>query len=133
VKRITTFALALTLGLGMSGCAAGPNSYANVEALKSAYISAGGVCGKSTVVDTTAFTADNADLLGISGISCPDDIGIFTFPSNQARDYFVDLVDTAATASKTGVHMVVGEKWLVAGIRLDNKKFAGPLGGTARY
>ena len=133
MKKFVFAASALFLALTLAGCASGPKTYGSVDDLKNAYISAGGKCDESTVVDTSAFTADNADLEGISGVSCPGDIGVFTFPSNTARDYFVDLVDTAATASKTGVHMVVGEKWMVAGVTFDNKKFAEPLGGTARY
>jgi hypothetical protein len=57
---------------------------------------------------------------------------MFVFPSNKARDYFVDLVNTAASASKTNVPMVIGEKWMVAGVTFESKKFAEPLGGTAR-
>ena len=54
---------------------------------------------------------------------------MFVFPSNTARDYFVE---TAAKAATSTVHMVIGEKWMVAGVSLDNKKIAEPLGGTAR-
>ena len=86
-----------------------------------------------TVVDTSAIVAASKDLVGLAGISCTNDVGLFVFPSTKARDYFIDLVDGAATASKTGVHMVVGEKWMIGGVSLDNKKFAASLGGTARY
>ena len=133
MKRFALLTLSAIIVATFAGCSSGPKNYGNVEDLKNAYVSAGGDCADSTKVDTSAFTADNADLEGLAGISCPNDIGMFVFPSNMARDYFVDLVDTAATASKTGVHMVIGEKWMVAGVTFDNQKFAEPLGGTARY
>jgi hypothetical protein len=69
----------------------------------------------------------------MSGISCTKDIGMFVFPSQKARDYMIDLIDGAATASKTGIHMVIGSNWLIGGSGLDTKKFAPALGGTARY
>lgn len=125
-------AILVILTFGLAGCASGPRTYGNVDDLKNAYVSAGGNCADSTKVDTSAFTADNADLEGLAGVSCPNDIGMFVFPSNKARDYFVDLVNTAASASKTDVPMVIGEKWMVAGVTFDSKKFAEPLGGTAR-
>ena len=132
MKKFVFASVALVLTFSLAGCARGPRTYGNVDDLKNAYISAGGKCDTSTKVDTSAFTADNADLEGLAGVSCPNDIGMFVFPSNKARDYFVDLVNTAASASKTAVPMVIGEKWMVAGVSFDSKKFAEPLGGTAR-
>ena len=132
MKKFVFASVAMVLALSLAGCASGPRTYGNVDDLKNAYISAGGKCDTSTKVDTSAFTADNADLEGLAGVSCPNDIGMFVFPSNKARDYFVDLVNTAASASKTAVPMVIGEKWMVAGVTFDSKKFAEPLGGTAR-
>lgn len=128
VFATSTFVLALSL----AGCASGPKTYATVADLESAYVAAGGVCDNSAPVDTSAFTADNKDLKGLAGVSCANDVGMFVFPSNTARDYFVDLVETAAKAATSTVHMVIGEKWMVAGVSLDNKKIAEPLGGTAR-
>jgi hypothetical protein len=132
MKKFVFASVAMVLTFSLAGCASGPRTYGNVEDLKGAYVAAGGKCDTSTKVDTSAFTADNADLEGLAGVSCPNDIGMFVFPSNKARDYFVDLVNTAASASKTAVPMVIGEKWMVAGVTFDSKKFAEPLGGTAR-
>ena len=132
MKKFVFASVALVLTFSLAGCASGPRTDGNVDDLKNAYISAGGKCDASTKVDTSAFTADNADLEGLAGVSCPNDIGMFVFPSNKARDYFVDLVNTAASASKTAVPMVIGEKWMVAGVTFDSKKFAEPLGGTPR-
>ena len=132
MKRTAFLAVAITSTLLLSSCASGPKTYASVADLESAYVAAGGVCDSSAPVDTSAFTADNKDLKGLAGLSCANDVGMFVFPSNTARDYFVDLVETAAKAATSTVHMVIGEKWMVAGVSLDNKKIAEPLGGTAR-
>lgn len=133
MKKFVYASVVAVLAISLSGCASSPKTYSTVAELESAYVASGGVCDDSTVVDTSAFTADNKDLTGLAGVSCSNDVGMFVFPSNTARDYFVDLVDAAATAAKSGIHMIIGEKWMVAGVSLDNNKFAGPLGGTARY
>jgi hypothetical protein len=133
MKKIVFAVASVALAVSLAGCASGPKNYSTVDDLKKAYVQAGGDCAKGTVVDTSAIVAASQDLVGLAGVSCTNDIGLFVFPSTKARDYFIDLVDGAATASKTGVHMVVGEKWMVGGVTLDNKKFAASLGGTARY
>ncbi len=131
MKRFLFISAAVALSL--SGCASGPKNFSTVDELKAAYIQAGGPCASGTTVDTSSITAASKDLTGLAGYSCTNDIGLFVFPSKKARDYFVDLLDGASSASKTGIHMVLGEKWLVAGVTLDNKKFAAALGGTAKY
>lgn len=133
MKKFLFAVAAASLALSMTGCASGPKNYTTVDELKSAYTQAGGPCDKGTVVDTSAITAASKDLTGLTGYSCTNDIGLFVFPSKKARDYFVDLIEGAASASKTGIHLVLGEKWLVGGVTLDNKKFAAALGGTAKY
>ncbi len=125
--------VAVVISLSLAGCTLGPKSYAKVSDLKSAYVSAGGACPDSTVLDTSSISSASPILKGMSGISCTKDIGMFVFPSQKARDYMIDLIDGAATASKTGIHMVIGPNWLVGGSGLDNTKFATALGGTARY
>ena len=133
MKKIVFASVAVALALTLAGCAGGPKNYGSAEELKNAFVKAGGVCDSSTVVDTSKIVAASTDLVGLAGVSCSNDIGLFVFPSTKARDYFIDLVDGAATASKTGVHMIVGEKWMIGGVSLENKKFASALGGTARY
>ncbi len=133
MKKIPFATAAVAIVVSLSGCASGPKNYSTVDELKSAYVQAGGSCSKGTVVDTSAITAASKDLTGLAGYSCTNDIGLFVFPSKKARDYFVDLINGAASASKTGIHMVLGEKWLIGGVTLDNKKFASALGGKAKY
>jgi hypothetical protein len=133
MKKILVTIGAVALSVSLAGCAGGPRSYSTVEDLKAAYVQAGGACDKGTVIDTSGIVGTNADLQGLTGFSCTNDVGLFVFPNTKARDYFIDLIDGASSASKTGVHMVVGDKWLVGGVTLDNKKLAPALGGKARY
>lgn len=132
MKKILSATVAVAIALSLSACAGGPKSYATVDDLKAAYVAAGGACDSGQVVNTSAITAASKDLDGLTGFSCSNDVGLFVFPSSKARDYFVALISGAATASKKTVHLVLGEKWLVGGVSLDNKKFASALGGTAK-
>ena len=133
MKKILVATIAVATALSLSACAGGPKSYSTIDELKSAYTSAGGTCATGKAVDTSGITAASKDLAGLAGFSCTNDVGLFVFPSKKARDYFVDLIAGAATASKNKVHLVLGEKWLIGGVSLDNKKFATALGGTAKY
>jgi hypothetical protein len=132
MNKFLGVAAAVAISVSLSACASGPKNFSTVDELKTAYIQAGGPCASGTTIDTSAIAAASKDLTGIAGYSCTNDIGLFVFPNKKARDYFVDLIEGAASASKTGIHLVLGDKWLVVGVTLDNKKFASALGGTAR-
>lgn len=133
MNRFAAVVLAGFLVVSLSSCSSGPKSYSKISDLKSAYVSAGGACAGSSVLDTSSVSSASPILEGMAGVSCSNDIALFVFPSEKARDYMIDLIDGAATASKTGIHMVIGPNWLVGGSGLDNTKFATALGGTARY
>jgi hypothetical protein len=133
MNRFISIASAMVITISLAGCTLGPKSYGKVSDLKSAFMGAGGACPDSTVLDTSSISSASPILKGMSGISCTKDIGMFVFPSQKARDYMIDLIDGAATASKTGIHLIIGPNWLIGGTGLDTKKFAPALGGTARY
>lgn len=133
MKKIFAGVTAALISVSLAGCASGPREYKDVNELKDAYVSAGGDCAKPKDIDTSAFTGDMVELEGMTALSCTDDIGVFVFKSTASRDAFVTLIEEIATASKTGVHVAMGEKWIVAGVALDNTKFAKALGGTPKY
>ena len=133
VNKLLSTAFVLSSVLVLSGCSQTPQ-YENVAALKSAFILAGGVCDPSEVLESSKVTVGEAAVLkGMEGIACGGGIGIFTFPTIEARDYFLVQIERSAQQANSEVKLVVGDTWLIGGPKVDNEKFAKALGGTARY
>lgn len=109
-------------------------AYVDVGALKASFLEAGGTCEPSEALDSSKVTVGEASVLkGMEGIACGGGIGIFRFPSIEARDYFIVQVEKTSAQTNKPVKMIVGSDWLIGGPSLDNEKFAIALGGTARY
>ena len=133
MNKFLSTALTLSSALLLTGCSPTPQ-YENVAALKRAFIEAGGKCDPAEVLDATKVTVGEAAVLkGMEGIACGGAIGIFKFPTIEARDYFIVQIERSAQQAKSDVKLVVGETWLIGGPEIDNEKFAKALGGTARY
>ncbi|MEY2677090.1 MAG: hypothetical protein RL510_1110 [Actinomycetota bacterium] len=133
MKKTFAGALIALSVVALAGCTSG-KTYSDVAALKAAFLEAGGECDPAEVLDSSKATVGEASILkGMEGIACGGAVGIFQFPSGQARDYFIQQIENTAAQSNAPVKLVVGSDWLIGGPKLDNEKFATALGGTARY
>ena len=133
MKKTFAGALIALSVVALAGCTSG-KTYSDVGALKAAFLEAGGTCEPSEVLDSSKVTVGEAAVLrGMEGIACGGAIGIFRFPSTEARDYFIIQVEKTSAQTNKPVKMIVGSDWLIGGPSLDNEKLAVALGGTARY
>ncbi|WP_341942333.1 hypothetical protein [Microbacterium sp. LWH10-1.2] len=118
MKR-TTPRVAATLALGilataLTACSGAPASYSSPEALKSAYVDAGGACDKTLEVGEDMLSE------GAHGVFCGFTI-LIVFDDEDAKNRY--LARTGDVESYT----VSGERWLASG---DDRDVLDKLGGS---
>lgn len=115
MKKTFAGALIALSVVALAGCSGG-KTYSDVAALKAAFLEAGGECDPAEVLDSSKATVGEASILkGMEGIACGGAVGIFRFPSGQARDYFIQQIENTAAQSNAPVKLVVGSDWLIGG------------------